>query len=488
MTTAPAAPPQIRTICCIGAGYVGGPTMAVIADRCPDIQVLVVDLNTVRIAAWNDADLSTLPVYEPGLDAVVARCRGRNLHFSTEVDAAIAAADMVFIAVNTPTKTRGIGAGQASDLRWVEACARQVAKVAQGHTIVVEKSTLPVRTAEAVKAILDAAELPGSNGSGPRSFSVLSNPEFLAEGTAISDLEAPDRVLIGGEDPAAIEALAGVYGQWVAPERILCTNLWSSELSKLTANAFLAQRISSINSIAALCEATEANVQEVGRAIGTDSRIGPKFLKAGPGFGGSCFQKDILNLVYLCRHFGLPEVAEYWESVVRLNSWQQHRIAALVVQKLFGTVSGKRLAILGFAFKADTNDTRESPAIQICCDLLEEGAQLAIHDPKVDPAQIALDLQQPEVPVASTTMNMDGGWIFCSDVAEACSGADAVLILTEWQHFAQLPWPVLAEQMRQPAWLFDARAIADRTLAAAAGLQVWAVGYSAEHSSSTAVL
>ena len=294
--------------------------MAVIADRCPQIHVTVVDLNQARIDAWNDEDLSQLPVYEPGLDAVVGRARGRNLTFSTEVEASIAAADMVFISVNTPTKTKGLGAGQASDLRWVEACARTVAQAATGHTIVVEKSTLPVRTAAAIKTILAAAH----NDGAERRFSVLSNPEFLAEGTAISDLEAPDRVLIGGDDPDAINALAEIYGHWVAKERILRTNLWSSELSKLTANAFLAQRISSINSIAAFCEASGADVREVARAIGTDSRIGPKFLSAGPGFGGSCFQKDILNLVYLCRHFGLPEVADYWESVVQLNTWQQH--------------------------------------------------------------------------------------------------------------------------------------------------------------------
>ena len=367
--------------------------MAVIADRCPEIQVTVVDLNQARIDAWNDPDLSRLPVYEPGLDAVVGRARGRNLTFSTAVEASIATADMVFISVNTPTKTKGLGAGQASDLRWVEACARTVAQAATGHTIVVEKSTLPVRTAAAIQAILAAAQDAGSD----RTFSVLSNPEFLAEGTAIADLEAPDRVLIGGDDPAAIDALAEIYDHWVTGERILRTNLWSSELSKLTANAFLAQRISSINSIAAVCEASGADVREVARAIGTDTRIGPKFLNAGPGFGGSCFQKDILNLVYLCRHFGLPEVADYWESVVTLNTWQQHRIARLVVQKLFGTVTGKRLAVLGFAFKADTNDTREAPAIRICRDLLEEGAQLAIHDPKVDTAQMARDLRQEQV-------------------------------------------------------------------------------------------
>ena len=457
----------IRSICCIGAGYVGGPTMAVIADHCPQIQVTVVDLNAARIAAWNDADLSKLPVYEPGLDAVVGRCRGRNLHFSTEVEPAIAAADMVFLSVNTPTKTKGVGAGQASDLRWIEASARQVAACAQGHTIVVEKSTLPVRTAETVKAILSAAQGDVPGGGEPKSFAVLSNPEFLAEGTAIPDLENPDRVLIGGEDPDAIEALAGVYGQWVPQERILRTNLWSSELSKLTANAFLAQRISSINSIAALCESTGADVQEVAHAIGTDSRIGSKFLKAGPGFGGSCFQKDILNLVYLCGHYGLHEVASYWQSVVDLNAWQQHRIARLVVQKLFGTVTGKRIAILGFAFKADTNDTREAPAIRICQDLLEEGAQLAIYDPKVPEAQMASDLACPAD---------SGGWQAVASPQLAVGGADAVVILTEWQSFRELPWMELAPLMRRPAWLFDARSVADLTAARAAGLQVWRVG------------
>jgi UDPglucose 6-dehydrogenase len=471
------SPSMIRSICCIGAGYVGGPTMAVIALRCPHIQVTVVDLNAERIAAWNDDDLSRLPVYEPGLDAVVACTRGRNLHFSTDVDAAIAAADMVFISVNTPTKTRGIGAGQASDLRWVEACARQVAQAAKGHTIVVEKSTLPVRTAEAVQTILAAsqqqpAEIPTANGELPRSFAVLSNPEFLAEGTAIADLEAPDRVLIGGEDPQAIEALAGIYAHWVSPERILRTNLWSSELSKLTANAFLAQRISSINSIAALCEATGADVREVARAIGADLRIGPRFLQAGPGFGGSCFQKDILNLVYLCRHFGLAVVADYWESVVTLNSWQQHRIANQVVQRLFGTVSGKRITVLGFAFKADTNDTRESPAIRICRDLLEEGAQLAIHDPKVSASQIATDLgQQP-----GEAGGPWGKWELASSPALAANGSDAVLVLTEWQAYASLDWCELAANMRQPAWLFDARGICDAAAARAAGLQVWRLG------------
>ena len=461
----------IQRICCIGAGYVGGPTMAVIADRCPQVQVQVVDLNQARIDAWNDPDLNRLPVYEPGLDAVVGRARGRNLSFSTGVEAAIADADMVFISVNTPTKTKGLGAGQASDLRWVEACARTVAQAAKGHTIVVEKSTLPVRTAAAIKTILEAA----SEGEDQRTFSVLSNPEFLAEGTAIRDLESPDRVLIGGDDSGSIDALAEIYAHWVPQEQILRTNLWSSELSKLTANAFLAQRISSINSIAAFCEASGADVREVARAIGTDSRIGPKFLNAGPGFGGSCFQKDILNLVYLCRHFGLPEVADYWESVVALNTWQQHRISKLVVQKLFGTVTGKRLAILGFAFKADTNDTREAPAIRICQDLLEEGAQLVIHDPKVTADQIARDLGQEPASLVDGLSGV-GIWAEVSRVEDAVVDADAVIVLTEWQHYRDLNWTYLADRMRKPAWVFDARAVADPHQIKAAGLSLWRVG------------
>ena len=455
--------------------------MAVIADHCPNIQVTVVDLNQQRIDAWNDSDLTRLPVYEPGLDCVVDRARGRNLHFSTDVDAAIAAADIVFISVNTPTKVRGLGAGQASDLRWVEACSRQVANAAQGHTIVVEKSTLPVRTAETIRTILEASQAPLQEGEAPKSFAVLSNPEFLAEGTAIRDLECPDRVLIGGEDDDSINALADVYMHWVEPEKILRTNLWSSELSKLTANAFLAQRISSINSVAALCESTGADVQEVARAIGTDSRIGPKFLQSGPGFGGSCFQKDILNLVYLCRHFGLPEVASYWESVVELNTWQQHRISRLIVQRLFGTVTGKRVAILGFAFKADTNDTREAPAIRIALDLLEEGAQLAIHDPKVEQSQIARDLREEPVELdpatgKSQSLSGVGSWLSTNSVEEAVEGADAVVLLTEWSQYKSLDWQDLSRRMRRPAWVFDSRTIVNPDQVRSAGLRLWCVG------------
>ena len=457
--------PSIRSICCIGAGYVGGPTMAVVADRCPHIQVTVVDLNEERIGAWNSADLSLLPIYEPGLDEVVGRARGRNLHFTTSVEGAIATADMVFISVNTPTKTHGVGAGQASDLKWIEASARMLAKAATGHTIVVEKSTLPVRTAQAVKSILEA-------GPAGKSFAVLSNPEFLAEGSAIRDLENPDRVLIGGESQEAIEALAGIYGHWVAPEKILRTNLWSSELSKLTANAFLAQRISSINSIAALCEATGADVREVANAIGADSRIGPKFLKAGPGFGGSCFQKDILNLVYLCRYYGLEDVASYWEQVVTLNTWQQHRISRLMVNRLFGTISGKRIAVLGFAFKADTNDTRESAAIHIVRDLVAENAHVVIYDPRVPVETIHRDLLDVGIPQDIINFNVE----IAADPYAAVTGAHALATLTEWDEFRTLDLPRIHGLMLKPAFVFDGRAILPADALAKHGFKAFVIG------------
>ncbi|WPJ95017.1 UDP-glucose 6-dehydrogenase [Coraliomargarita algicola] len=433
-------------ICCIGAGYVGGPTMAMIAHKCADHTVTVVDLNQSRIDAWNS---DTLPIYEPGLDAVVREARGKNLFFSTDVDTAIHEAEMIFISVNTPTKTYGVGAGRAADLRFIEKCARKIAEVSQGDKIVVEKSTLPVRTAESVKRILQA------NSKG-RKFQILSNPEFLAEGTAIADLQNPDRVLIGGEQSPdgllAIQKLVDVYANWVPREQIITTNLWSSELSKLTANAFLAQRISSINAISALCEATEANVDEVATAIGTDSRIGPKFLKSSVGFGGSCFQKDILNLVYLCQHFGLPEVANYWEGVITMNDYQKHRFARRVISTLFNTVSDKRIAVLGFAFKKDTNDTRESAAIYICEDLIKEHANLAIYDPKVTEVQIRQDLnvsvENPHVSV-------------CEDAYTATEGAHAVLILTEWDEFKTLDYQRIYDQMQMPAFLFDGRNLLD---------------------------
>ena len=470
----------IKNICCIGAGYVGGPTMSVIADRCPNISVNVVDINTERINAWNSSDLEKLPIYEPGLKEIIKRCRGHNLHFSNEIEKNIQSADMIFISVNTPTKTKGIGAGMASDLKWVEASARQVAKYATKHTIVVEKSTLPVRTAEVIKTILSSSEL-NSNRNEKISFDVLSNPEFLAEGTAIKDLEEPDRVLIGGDNEDAINSLSKIYLNWVPKSKILHTNIWSSELAKLTANAFLAQRISSINSIAAICEATGADVKEVSRAIGSDSRIGSEFLDCGPGFGGSCFKKDILNLVYLSEYFGLKEVALFWESVVSLNTWHQHRISELIVKKLFGTVSGKKISILGFAFKSNTNDTRESAAITICKDLLEEGAILKICDPKVLPDQIEKDLEIKNNKLMnnlkdSTYELKEGTWSFSENIEEAINGTDAIVVLTEWEEYKSINWHNAAKIMRSPAWVFDARSITNQKDIKEAGINLWKIG------------
>ncbi len=467
---------EIKNICCIGAGYVGGPTMAVIADKCPNIQIEVVDLNQDRIKNWNNSDLSKLPVYEPGLACIVKRCRGKNLHFSNKIEEKIQTADIVFISVNTPTKTSGVGAGKASDLKWVEACARQVAKFSRGHTIVIEKSTLPVRTAEVIKSILKASTNPSQITKEDTTFDVLSNPEFLAEGTAINDLENPDRVLIGGENQEAIEILCSIYKRWVPEEKILRTNIWSSELAKLTANAFLAQRISSINSISALCEATGADIREVSRAIGSDSRIGSKFLDSGPGFGGSCFKKDILNLVYLCEHFGLREVADFWNSVVTLNNWHQHRISRLITKKLFGTLSNKKIGILGFAFKANTNDTRESAAIRICKDLLAEGAILYIHDPKVEPDQILKDLSNK----GNINTLKDKTLFFANQIEEAAEGSDAILILTEWNEYANINWNNISKLMRLPAWIFDSRSILDPNAVKAAGLNFWRIGDGAD--------
>ena len=472
---------RIKNICCIGAGYVGGPTMSVIADKCPHIQVNVVDINERRIDQWNSDNLNRLPIYEPGLDKVIERCRGINLHFSTNIEKYIAIADMIFISVNTPTKKKGVGAGQASDLKWVEASARQVAKFARGTTVVVEKSTLPVKTAEVIKKILEAVN-PSSKGTEEQIFHVLSNPEFLAEGSAINDLENPDRVLIGGENNSAIKSLDDIYSNWVPKEKILHTNIWSSELAKLTANAFLAQRISSINSIGALCEATGADVREVARAIGSDNRIGSKFLDSGPGFGGSCFKKDILNLVYLSKFFGLPEVADFWEGVVKLNDWNQHRLSTLIVKKLFGTVSGKKIGILGFSFKANTNDTRESAAISICKDLLGEGAFLSIHDPKVDPKQITLDLGlEPIKKSQNSKTNLDftnneGRWQFSDNISDTLFGADAAVVLTEWDVYAKIDWESISQSMRNPAWVFDTRSIVNFQKISDAYLNFWRVG------------
>ncbi len=451
-------------ITCLGAGYVGGPTMAMIAAKCPDIEVTVVDPNEARIAAWNSG---SLPVYEPGLEEIVRSARGRNLHFKTDVEGAIRSGDMIFVCVGTPTKTYGIGAGRAADLRYIESAARTIAAVAEGPKIIVEKSTIPVKTAEAMLTILRSNSSHGN-------FQVLSNPEFLAEGTAIADLQKPDRILIGGErtpeGESAMQVLVDVYARWVPRERIITTNLWSSELSKLVANAFLAQRISSINSISALCEATGADVEEVAHAIGTDSRIGPKFLKASVGFGGSCFQKDILNLVYLCQHFGLPEVAAYWESVVRMNDWQKNRFTRQIVQTLFNTVSGKRIAVLGFAFKKDTNDTRESPAIQVVRGLLEENANVVVYDPKVPADAIRRDVLGEG--------NEDARLQVASSAEEAAQEAHAMAVLTEWDEFRDLDFARIHAGMHKPAFVFDGRNILPRAKLERLGFRFFAIGKS----------
>ncbi|MDM1046669.1 nucleotide sugar dehydrogenase [Sphingobacterium hotanense] len=457
---------NIKKICCIGAGYVGGPTMAVIADKCPEIQVTLVDLNAERIAAWNSADLGELPIYEPGLSEIIERTRHKNLFFSTQVDKAIEEAEMIFISVNTPTKNYGVGKGMAADLKYIELCARQIARVSKSGKIVVEKSTIPVRTAATIKSILEDAE-------GGLEFHVLSNPEFLAEGSAISDLIDPDRILIGGESDEAIQALKDIYQRWVNPDKILTTNLWSSELSKLTANAFLAQRVSSINAISELCEKTGANVDEVATAIGMDSRIGSKFLKASVGFGGSCFQKDILNLVYIARTYNLTEVADYWEQVILMNDHQKSRFANHIVNTLFNTVNGKRIAMLGWAFKKDTNDTRESAAIYVADHLLTEMAQLAVYDPKVSASKIYQDIDA--ISTRSSEENRDLLSVHLNPY-EACRGAHAVAILTEWDEFKEIDWQTIKDNMLNPAFLFDGRRLLDRKEMENLGFKYYTLG------------
>jgi UDPglucose 6-dehydrogenase len=460
----------IKNICCIGAGYVGGPTMAVIAQKCPHIKVTVVDVNEQRINAWNSANDEDLPIYEPGLAEVVKEARGRNLFFSTNVEKAIDEAEMIFISVNTPTKTYGAGKGMAADLKYIELCARQIAKVAKSDKIVVEKSTLPVRTASAIKEILT------NTGNGVR-YQILSNPEFLAEGTAVADLFQPDRVLIGGdttpEGQQAIQSLVEVYSHWVAKDKILTTNLWSSELSKLTANAFLAQRVSSINALSELCEKTGADVNEVAQAIGLDSRIGPKFLKASVGFGGSCFQKDILNLVYIAKSYGLDEVATYWEQVILMNDHQKRRFAKNIISTLYNTVAGKKIAFLGWAFKKDTNDTRESAAIYVADDLLNEQAIIAVYDPKVKPAQMWSDLNYLDSRSEAENQKQLTAY---QNPYDACQGAHAVAVLTEWDEFKSYDWQKIYDAMLKPAFVFDGRNILDQKALEQIGFVYRAIG------------
>lgn len=447
-----------HNILCIGAGYVGGPTMAMIALKCPDYRVTVVDVNAQRIAAWNS---DALPIYEPGLDEVVRQCRGRNLFFSTEIEKGIRECDIIFVAVNTPTKTFGHGAGYAADLQYWEKTARLIHDCAQSDKIVVEKCTLPVRTAAAMSRILHS-------GNSPYHFEVLSNPEFLAEGTAIADLENPDRVLIGADATPrgrkALKAVVDIYASWVPRRKILTANVWSSELSKLAANALLAQRVSSVNALSALCEVTEADIAEVTRACGMDSRIGAKFLKAGVGFGGSCFKKDILNLVYLCETYNLHEAAAYWRQVVTLNDWQQDRFVGRILKSMFNTVAGKRVALLGFAFKADTGDTRESPAIRVARMLVEEHAQVVVCDPQAL-GNARLDLADLGEKVA-----------YEPDPYAATRGADAVAVLTDWTCFRELDYGRVYAGMRQPAFLFDGRNCVDHAALFEMGFNVHAIG------------
>ena len=447
---------KIKKICCIGAGYVGGPTMSVIAEKNPEIKVTVVDINKEKIDNWNSEDLDNLPIYEPGLTDVIKSTRGKNLFFSTEIDKAIEQSEMIFISVNTPTKDYGEGKGMAADLTYVEQTARRIAKVSKNDKIIVEKSTLPVKTAAAIKNILDRT------GSGVK-FNILSNPEFLAEGTAMRDLQIPDRVLIGGEQDKygkrAIKLLCDIYLSWVPKKNIITTNLWSSELSKLTANAFLAQRISSINSLSELCEATGADIDEVAKAIGMDSRIGPKFLNTSVGFGGSCFQKDILNLVYISKSLGLDKVADYWHQVIKINNHQRERFAKNILTTLYNTISGKKITFFGWAFKKDTNDTRESAAIYVADLLINEMANIDVYDPKVSKEQIFESinfLQTRDSDMNSKFLNVN------DDPYKAAEGSHAVAILTEWDEFKEFDWRRIYESMNQPAFIFDGRNILNR--------------------------
>jgi len=447
-----------KNILCIGAGYVGTPTMAVIARHCPHHRITVVDINAERIAQWNS---EALPIYEPGLDEIVRAVRGRNLFFSTDIPAGIREADIIFVSVNTPTKQFGAGAGMAADLQYWEKTAREILRHSQSSKIIVEKSTLPVRTAQAMERILQAA------GDGIR-FDVLSNPEFLAEGTAIDDLENPDRVLIGSQETpeglAARRQLVELYANWVPRERIITSNIWSSELSKLVANAFLAQRISSINAVSALCEKTGADVDEVALAVGMDHRVGRHFLKTSVGFGGSCFKKDILNLVYICRHYGLTEAADYWHGVLRINDYQTERFVLNMLATMHNTLADKQIALFGFAFKADTGDTRESPAIQVARRLLEERARLVITDPK------ALGNARKDL------AGLDGRVRYEEDPYAAAAGADAIAVLTEWGLFRDLDYAKIFQAMNKPAFIFDGRNILDHQALFRLGFNVQAIG------------
>ncbi|GAO16388.1 uncharacterized protein UV8b_00253 [Ustilaginoidea virens] len=453
---------KVGTICCVGAGYVGGPTAAVIAFENPTIKVTVVDRDRVRIRRWNSRHP---PIYEPGLHDIVrvardgtrdftfpnqdaseseappgqtlVASRPANLFFTTDVAKSIAEADVVLVAVNTPTKERGVGAGSATDMTAFEAVTAVVAEHAREGAIIVEKSTVPCRTAQLVADTL-SMHRPGVH------FEILSNPEFLAAGTAVNDLLYPDRILIGSaptpSGKRAAEALVDVYAAWVPRERILTTNVWSSELAKLVANSMLAQRISSINSISAVCEQTGADVDEVARAVGVDPRIGNKFLMAGIGFGGSCFKKDVLNLVYLADTIGLPEVGEYWRQVVKMNDYARDRFTNRVIKCLNNTLVGKKVAILGYAFKKNTSDTREAPALEMIRTLLEEcPREIAVFDPCCNPLVI-----KEEIKVLLGPLDSGNNISVYGNAYDACHGAKAVVIATEFDEFRNQPPPKAA--------------------------------------------
>jgi UDPglucose 6-dehydrogenase len=447
-----------KNLLCIGAGYVGGPTMAMIAHKCPQYKITVVDVVQEKIDAWQTDDL---PIYEPGLLDLVKSSRGKNLFFSTEIDKGIKEADIIFISVNTPTKTFGEGAGKSADLQYWEKTARDILRASESDKIIVERSTLPVKTAIAMERILSL------NDKGLK-FEVVSNPEFLAEGTAIKDLENPDRVLIGSkETESGIKArneIVDIYANWIPRDHLITSNLMSSELSKLVANSFLAQRISSINSISALCEKVDADVEEVANAIGKDTRIGDKFLKASVGFGGSCFKKDILNLVYLCETFGLYEVADYWESIVKINEYQNSRFVQTMNKAMFNTMAKKRIALFGFAFKSNTSDTRETAALYVTQKLMKEKAQVVISDPKA-------------IKNAKKDLENYGSDIeYEEDPYKAAKGAHAIALMTEWEIYKTLDYKKIYEEMEKPAFIFDGRNLLNHSKLFEIGFEVYPLG------------
>ena len=442
---------KITSICCIGAGYVGGPTMAVLSDKCPDINFTIVDIDKQKINLWN-GDINNLPIYEPGLKEIINKTRNKNLFFSNDIDSAIEKSEMIFVAVNTPTLKDGPGAGFGADLKYIIKCAEHIAKVSKSDKIVVEKSTVPIKTAQKIHEVL-------TKNNSKNNFEILSNPEFLAEGTAIEDLLNPDRVLIGGNSTKsgneAVNLLVDIYANWVDREKIITTNLWSSELSKLASNAMLAQRISSINSLSALCDKSGADILEVSKAIGLDHRIGKYFLQPSVGFGGSCFQKDILNLVYLCKSFGLEEVAEYWHQVVKINNYQRFRFVNKIKEVFGSNLNNKQITLLGWSFKKDTNDSRESAAIYISYELLKLGAKIKVYDPKSSHEIITRDLMELSKGNKKLLTKIE----YIEDPYKASRDSSCIGVLTEWDEFKTLNWKTIKDKMTDEKLIIDGRYI-----------------------------